>query len=316
MSDQPIESPIPAATAGPPDHDAIALGTGAAGSRRSRLRVTAGAALVTAAVVVALVVATGGSPGAVPSAAAASTVRHAVVATVRAGALSFQLTEHESVASEDIVLHGTGSCSIGKEACDLSSSITSPLSATPLTVRELVVGSSTYLRLGEPLTSELSIPTPWVSMPFSKSLAAQSKASSLSTLSANPLSGLAALARTGYTVTGLGSSTAGGVRTSEYEVQLSSGALTAKLHSFEDDMPAWMRPGATAVSGGSITEDVWISGGRLRQLGATASLQVDGQSVNLAITMVITHYGGTVDVVAPPAREVTPFSKVLPANGV
>ncbi len=281
-----------------------------AGPRRRRLGVTAGAGLAVVALIVALALVSGSTPGAAPTAAAAATVRHAVVATVEKGSMAFTLGEHEAVDGEAIAISGTGACSITHGTCVLAIRASTPLSPEALSLHELVTPSAVYAKFGPPIAAHL--PTPWVSLPISARRLEQ--AAGGSTLSTNPLSGLAALAREGAKVTDLGASSVDGTSATKFSVQLSSQALSANSSKVEAALPAWMRS-SSALSFGASTEDVWIAGGRLRQLTATATAQAAGHTVTVSVTLSVTGYGARIDVTVPPANEVTPFQQLSTSLG-
>jgi hypothetical protein len=273
---------------------------------RRRLGVTLGVGAGVAAVVLALVL-VGGS-GATPSAAAAANVHRAVLATVRSKTMQFTYSANEQVSGESVTLSGQGGCTLESATCQLSETVVNTATAERLTLTMRELHAEAYLKFGSPLAAHL--PTPWVSVPFSASRLAPGSGSS--SIAANPLSSLAALARGGAKVTDLGATSVQGVPMTEYQVVPSTGQLTAGIRRAAKVLPAWMRGATGGVSISGDTTDVWIArDGRVHQMQVTETVQVARLTETVDLTLHVTGYGGRVEVQAPPSNEVTPFSKVL-----
>ena len=186
------------------------------------------------------------------------------------------------------------------------------------TIEAVNVGTTAYIRLPAPLSAQLRIPTPWVSLDLS-SLVQSVQALVGSTGTYDPLAGLRLLSGSGLarSVTEVGQDQIRGVSATHYHVVLDPDRLFSLIMSsslFEGvDLSALKMTDAAL--------DVWIDDSDLvRRDSTSAKLSVTLPGRPAAQTMTTTtedlyDYGIAVHVTAPPASQVTPEPNLLAIFG-
>jgi hypothetical protein len=243
-------------------------------------------------------------PAAVLAAAATSTgVQHTAQLTVTASLSAAML-------AQPITVHGSGAVNLDTKAAELDLTMSGPMPGSSASsgaghLMELVAGGQLYVS-GGPLTSVLPAGKTWIQVGDLSNLSGATSVASLPQAS----SALTLLQNLGGDVTEVGTESIGGVPTTHYRADIDLAKVAAKLPA---GLPADLEAMLTQVGhDGHIPADVWVgSDGLVHQVALQVTVgSVMGQALDLSATVTETldHFGEPVDISAPPADQVAPFS--------
>jgi hypothetical protein len=293
-----------------------------------RTRATVAAGLVCAAAAIPLA----GCGSSSSSTASNQVVRAAFRSTSTSGyRMRFGMLLSSSALPQPIKATGTGRFSVQQHsgaitlAMDFGSipQISQVLGSSTLLLRELISGTTVYIKLPDALAGKLpSLSSkPWVKIDIAKA-AAGSGVPGLGSLVNSPASSdpsqFLSYLRAAGTVTTVGSETVNGIQTTHYRAVID-------LDKVPDTLPTSSKSQAKQAIAGlekltnlhQIPVDVWIDGHNLvrrMRLSFRESLPT-GQTVSTAITVDIVEYGPQPPPVLPPADQVTDASALAGASG-
>ena len=236
---------------------------------------------------------------------ASMVVRNALLNTVQEKSAEFNLTENVN-GPTSFQVHVTGACSFTSVVCNLNENFGGALSQFG-TASEEVANGTAYIDLTNSL---ITLPSKWISVPLNLSSASSPVSGG------TPLSGLAQLAKIGYTVTDDGVVSKDGQSLHEYTVTANDSQIETQLNSLYQEFPAWIQKELTlsATSLDGYQAEVYInSSNQIAELDTSGSVSVNSTSTNFNATLTFSNYGAPVAVTVPPANEVTPLSSLTSA---
>jgi hypothetical protein len=288
------------------DADADALSASTPSSRR-RFRILVTAALVVVIAAVGALVLNSGTGS--NSSAAAAEVRSAVESTLSSKTLTYAISETIQTSTADISLTGRGGCEVNTATCEYVFNMTGSKAASVLArfnpITALYDGNNFFVKFGPRFDGQLA--RPWISYP----LPITSLRAGSSTPGANPLAGLATLARAGARVRDLGTTTVAGVTLRHFRVQISATNSALFFKKELAKLPGWLQ-GARSAKIEDLTENIAInSSGRIAQMSESTTATKGSVTDHVTVHETFIGYGEPVTISIPSSNQVTSISSLL-----
>ena len=278
---QPPGGPAPTSTG-------LAHATGRHRQRGKALGIGAAALLLVAGGVSAALVLGGSS-----TASAQEAVANAAAQTMNAQTADVSISVGISAQGVNESINGSGGFDFAEKTGTMSMTI--PAGGQQITLQEILDGSTVYVNVGA-LGSDLTNGKPWISENMSQ---VESASGGFGTL--DPASMLQRLQSLGGTVTSLGSTTYDDTAVTEYSASLPASALEGELGK----LPS-LQQSMSGVNLPNMKWDIYVTDDNLLKALAVPSFSVnaEGQSVSMDMTVVFSNYGTTVNVTPPPPDQV------------
>ncbi|MCU1490378.1 MAG: hypothetical protein JWM85_1783 [Acidimicrobiaceae bacterium] len=234
-------------------------------------------------------------------------VSSAIVRTAQQKSADFSVRFTVSLASgSSASVSGSGAADLATDRFRLS--FNNLLGASSGPVELLMVGGKIYL--GAPQLAQLLGGKTWIAIPE------QSAPAGTKTSSNNASQTIKrALTRSGVSVRDLGGAAVGGVSVEHYVIRYGANAIRGALGKLPVSLPASSRQVLKGL--GPVSVGVWIDGsGLVRQLAGGFFVPLTaGAPSRLQYTVGFSNFGTPVQVQAPPASEVAPFSRFAKTLG-
>ena len=235
-------------------------------------------------------------------------------ATSIGGQHTAQITVTESISSSfapgGLTVHGQGAVDLDAKTAEINLDMSGLTSTSGAIVGdghlvEIVAGGQAYLS-GGVVSSQLPAGKSWLQVGDLSKLSGSSSVASVPQASST----LTMLQNLSGDVTRVGTEPIDGVPTTHYWADVDLAKVSAKLPA---GLPADLKSMLGEVGqGGRIPTDVWVgTDGLVHQVAMKLTLgSLLGHKIDLSLSMVETlhHFGEPVDITAPPADEVAPFS--------
>jgi outer membrane lipoprotein-sorting protein len=180
--------------------------------------------------------------------------------------------------------------------------MTIPVNGTKYSEQEILDGSTVYVNVGG-LSNGLAPAKPWVSVDASQ---LGNSSGAFNTL--DPTSMLQQLQKSGGTVTSLGPTNYDGTSVTEYTATLPASAMMGEIGK----LPASMQQGMSGMNLPDMHMNIYVTQDNLLKALSVPSYSVSyaGQTLSMAMSMVLSNFGTAVDVTPPPADQVEPLSQL------
>jgi hypothetical protein len=275
-------------------------------TRRRRITMAAGLALVLA---VSLVVIGVSGPG---STDAAAQVELGARTTLAAQTAALTISGSITANGESIPVTGSGYANLSTDLEDVTLSFSD--AGTALNETELTDGTNLYMQIsenGQNVISQLLPGKDWLSLPLT------TNSSELGSGAPNILTQLQVLTQQGNTVVPLGSSTINGVNVTGYQVTFSQSAMSAAANRVKG------LTGAESQAVQAVVKDftknppvlkVWLDANHLLQREEVSiSMSASGGAVAADVIIDFSDYGTPITVSVPAASDVGSYSDFLTA---